>query len=148
MHYPSFMILKPISIVSGSEVFIAAYKGDLKELKTLLNDKEEKNPVLVEEDGSTVIHLAAILGHLDIIKWYKEELNCSNINPKNNKGNTPLSQAIRLENLDVVEFYMDCGYSGPGNFPKKFVSQCVMSRLVQSSTIKHLITLAKSAVGH
>ena len=76
-----------------------------------MNDKEEKNPVLVEEDGSTVIHLAAVLGHLNILKWYKEELNCSKINPEDNKGNTPLSQAI---NLDVVEFYMDCGYNATG----------------------------------
>ena len=113
------MILKHISSVSGSEVFIAAYEGDLKELKTLFNDKEEKNPVLVEEDGSTVIHLAAILGHLDIIEWYKNELKCSNINPKNNKGNTPLFEASKLEHQDVVEFYKNCGYSAPGNIAKK-----------------------------
>ena len=95
---------------------MAVHKGDIEKLNTLLNDRQEKNPVLVEEDGSTVIHLAAVLGHLDIVKWYKEELNCSKINPKNNKGNTPLSQAIKLENLDVVEFFMNCGYNATGKF--------------------------------
>ena len=121
MNHPSFMVLNPISIVSGSDVFMALHKGDLIELKTLLNDRQEKNPVLVEEDGSTVIHLAAVLGHLDILKWYKEEINCTNINPEDNKGNTPLTQAIRLENLDVVEFYMDCGYNATG------ISICISS---------------------
>ena len=121
VNYLNFMILKHISLVSGSEVFIAAYEGDLKELKTLLNDKEEKNPVLVEEDGSTIIHLAAILGRFNILRWYKEELNCTNINPKNSKGNTPLFQATKLENLDVVEFYKHCGYSQPGNTTKKLL---------------------------
>ena len=117
VNYLSFMVLKPIfSLVSGSEVFMAVYKGNLKELKTLLNGSHEKNPVLVEEDGSTVIHLAAILGHLEIIKWYKEVLNCSNINPKDNKDKTPLSQAIKLENLDVVELFVDCGYNAIGKF--------------------------------
>ena len=116
MAYQKYIGLKPISLVSGSEVFIAAYKGDLKELKTLLIDRQEKNPVLVEEDGSTVIHLAAILGHLDIIKWYKEELNCTKINPEDDKGNTPLSQAIKLENLDVIELFMNCGYNKTGKF--------------------------------
>ena len=110
------MVLKPISLVSGSEVFMAVYKGDLIELKILLNDRQEKNQVLVEEDGSTVIHLAAVLGHLDIIKWYKEELNCSNINPEDNKGNTPLSQATKLENLDVIELFMNYGYNATGKF--------------------------------
>ena len=108
------MVLNPFSIVSASDVSMALHKGDIKELKTLLNDRQEKNPILTVEDGSTVIHLAAIFGHLDIIKWYKEELNKSNINPKNSKGTTPLSQAIKLENLDVVEFYMDCGYNATG----------------------------------
>ena len=115
VNYPSFMVLKPISIVSGSDVFMAVHKGDVKELKTLLNDSHEKNPVLVEEDGSTVIHLAAILGHLKIVKWYKEELNCTNINPKNDIGNTPLSQASNLENLNVVELFMEC-YNATGKF--------------------------------
>ena len=45
MHHPSFMVLNPISIVSGSDVFMALRKGDLKELKTLLNDGHEKNPI-------------------------------------------------------------------------------------------------------
>ena len=116
MHHPSFMVLNPISIVSGSDVFMSVHKGDLKELTTLLNDSHEKNPVLVQEDGSTVIHLAAILGNLDIVKWYKEELNCSKINPKDNKGNTPLSQAIKLENLDVIELFMNFGYNATGKF--------------------------------
>ena len=104
------------SLLSEVKVSLAVYNGDLKELKTLLNDKKEKNPVLVEEDGSTVIHLAAILGCLEILKWYKEELNYSNINPMDNKGNTPLSQAIKLENLDVMELYMHYGYNATGNF--------------------------------
>ena len=54
--------------------------------------------------AASCLHLAAVLGHLEIIKWYEEELSCSNINPIDNKGNTPLSQAIKLENLDVVEY--------------------------------------------
>ena len=121
VNYLNFMILKHISLVSGSEVFIAAYKGDLKELKTLLNDRQEKNPVLVEEDGSTVIHLAAVLSHLSILKWYKEELNCTNMNPKNNKGNTPLTEAIKIENLDVIKLYIDCGYNATGKFKPPYV---------------------------
>ena len=69
-------------------LFRSVVEGDIKKLKTFLNDRLEKNPILDQEDGLTAIHLAAVLGHLNILKWYKEELNCTNINPKNNKGNT------------------------------------------------------------
>ena len=111
---------------------MAVHKGDIKKLRTLLNNRQEKNPVLVEEDGSTIIHIAAILGHLDILKWYKEKLDCSTINPENNKGNTALSEAIRLKNLYVVEFYMDCGYNSTGIFIFKTSSQknpCTLIRI-------------------
>ena len=129
MHHPSFMVLNPISIVSGSDVFMAVHKGDLKELKTLLNDRQEKNPVLVEEDGSTVIYLAAVLGHLNILKWYKEELNCTNMNPKNNKGNTPLTEAIKLENLDMIKLYIDCGYNATGKFNPLLLKRALEVRI-------------------
>ena len=38
--------------------------------------------------------------------------------------------------VDVVEFYMDCGYSGPGNFTKKSIYLCVMFHRVQPPSTK------------
>ena len=100
------MVLKNTSLV---EVFMVVEKGDLKKLKTILNDKTEKNPVLAE-DGSTVIHEAAKHGHLDIIKWYAEELHYSELNLEDNDGNTPFSQAIKEGKHDVVDYFIELGY--------------------------------------
>ena len=65
------------------------------------------------EDGakSTVLHEAGKYGHLNIIIWYKDVLGFSDINPKNSKGNTPLSLAIVKGHLDVVKYYVQNGYS-------------------------------------
>ena len=62
-------------LVAESEIFTAVHQGDLEDLKNILNAKQEKNPVLVElqKEGSTVIHLSAILGHLNILRWYKDK---------------------------------------------------------------------------
>ena len=100
----SFWIMINEKIHPISEIFKAIQKGNIKKLVTLLDDRKEKNPILdeFEGEGSTVLHLAAGLGHLELIKWYKDALNFSNINPEDNKGNTPFSLAIGEEKLDVV----------------------------------------------
>ena len=38
-------------------------------------------------------------------------MGCSKINPKDNNGDTPLSEARKIQNVDVVEFYLECGYN-------------------------------------
>ena len=58
-----------------------------------------------------MLHNAAYEGQLGIIKWYKEELNFSNINPEDNKGNTPLSLVLQEEKQEVVDYFIDLGYS-------------------------------------
>ena len=64
------------------------------------------------EDGakSTVLHEAGNYGHLNIIIWYKDVLGFSDINPKNNKGTTPLYWATVQGHLDVVKYYIMNGY--------------------------------------
>ena len=94
------------------EFFKAILEGNIKKLETLLDDRKEKNPILdeFEGEGSTVLHLAAGLGHLELIKWYKDALNFTNINPEDNKGNTPLSLAISQGKQDVVDYFFELGY--------------------------------------
>ena len=67
---------------------------------------------MIHEDGArhTVLHTAALFGKLGIIQWYKDVLNFTNINPEDNKGNTPLSLAIQEEKPDIVKYFIDLGY--------------------------------------
>ena len=63
----------------------------------------------------SVLVIAAALGHLNIIVYYKDVLQFSNINPKNNNGITPLNLSALYwasfnGNIDVVEYYIENGY--------------------------------------
>ena len=88
--------------------------GDLETLKILITTRTtDQNPVIYEYNSgakSTVLHEAAYYGHLKIIIWYKDGLGFSDINPKDNKGNTPLYWATKKGKLDVVKYYIQNGY--------------------------------------
>ena len=99
--------------ITAKEVLKAVDTGQLELLKIFLKTRQDKNPVVyISNSGSrlTVLHNAAYEGQLGIIRWYREALNFSNINPKDSKGNTPLSWAIEQEKQDVVEYFIDIGY--------------------------------------
>ena len=99
--------------ITAKEILTAVDTGQLELLKIFLKTRQEKNPVvLISKSGTrfTVLHNAAYEGQLGIIKWYKEQLNFTNINPEDNKGNTPLSLAIAYGKQDVVDYFINLGY--------------------------------------
>ena len=98
---------------SDFDIFGAVGSDQLEILKLFLKTRVDKNPVIVNPDNGdegSVLHFAAFWGHLNIIVYYKDVLQFSNINPMNNKGKTPLSYALLQEHQDVVEYYIENGY--------------------------------------
>ena len=49
-------------------------------------------------------------GHTNITIWYNEVVGLEDINPLDNKGNTPLMWAVNQNQSDVVKYYIDSGY--------------------------------------
>ena len=86
--------------------------GDLEILRILLGRIQEKNPVINFRNGakSTVLHETAFYGHANVTIWYKDVVGLKDINPSDNKGNTPLMWAINQNQSDVVKYYIDNGY--------------------------------------
>ena len=81
--------------------------------KTFYVTGDKKNPLIcVFTKGAelTVLDIAAYYNQLEIIVWYKDVLGFSDINPKDNKGNTPLFWATKQGQLDVVKYYIENGY--------------------------------------
>lgn len=98
---------------SDEEIRPAVQYGYLELMKILLKSRVNKNPIVyTAKDGSrfTLLHDAAYNGQLGIIKWFKDELKFSNINPEDKKGNTPFSCAILEDKQDVVDYFIELGY--------------------------------------
>ena len=81
-------------------------------LKLFLEAREDKNPVIsiIDGDERSVLLIAAAFGHLNIIVYYKDVLQFSNINLENNIGKTPLSVASFEGHFNVAEYYIKNGY--------------------------------------
>ena len=95
-------------------------------LKLFLEAREDKNPVISIIDGGdegSVLIVAAAFGHLNIIVYYKDVLQFSNINPENNNGKTPLGYASVERHLHVAEYYMENGYKASGNVSTLYIVQ-------------------------
>ena len=97
-------------------MFIWLCNSTLKK-KTFYVTGENKNPVIVvttRGSESTVLDIAAYYNHLEIIVWYKDVLGFSDINPKDNNGNTPLSLASYRGHLEIAKYYIENGYMPSG----------------------------------
>ena len=98
---------------SDFEILAAVESDQLEILKLFLKTRVDKNPVIDVNpdngDEESVLLIAAALGHLNIIVYYEDVLQFSNINPKNNNGNTPLSNAA-YGHLDIAKYYIENGY--------------------------------------
>ena len=79
----------------------------MEALKTLLETRpdNDKNPVIWEtetEKEYTVLHVAATFGHVNILKFYHEELGITDIYPLD----TPMLVAAAEGQKQVVEYYL------------------------------------------
>ena len=111
--------------LSDNEIRAAVDSGNLDILKLFLKAREDKNPVIfiIDGDERSVLYLAAEFGHLNIIVYYKDVLQFSNINPENNNGKTPLGYASVERHLHVAEYYMENGYKASGNVSTLYIVQ-------------------------
>ena len=82
----------------------------MKNLKQLLEGREEKNPIIYADHSGTtqtVLHTAAKYNNLDIIKFYKMDLEFSDINPLDSTNTfTPMMVAAEYGHVDVINYYI------------------------------------------
>ena len=86
-----------------TEIFRAAYNGDLEKTRLLL----KHNPNLVfakNSEGFTALHYAARHGYVEIARLLLAER--ADVNAKTDKGYTPLQYAVMYDHKEIVQLLL------------------------------------------
>ena len=89
----------------GDELFVAAWKGDLIKVQTLL--EMGANPNAKDDNGWTPLHWAAQEGHVDVVRVLLER--GANPNAKDEYGDTPLHNAAQKGHVEIVKLLLERG---------------------------------------
>ena len=85
-------------------VFIAAKYGKIDLLSFFL--KQNIDPMSTDSEGRTILHISAMHGQLDTVKYITSEIKVLDINAKDNEGNTALHLAIGNGIVDVGKYLL------------------------------------------
>ncbi|CAM9771200.1 unnamed protein product [Choristocarpus tenellus] len=88
----------------------AAYDGNLKEVKALVEGRGIKADVTDPYQGSTALHWACFGGQLEVAKWLVKKAG-SSVNYKNKENRTALLFACERCHLKVAQFLVKEGHA-------------------------------------
>lgn len=112
-------------------LYYAIFSGSLNIVKILIQAGGDYKFTDVQFDGVNLLHIASAEDHLDIVKYFVEELNFD-VNAVDNKGNSSLFYAMLFESVEIAE-YLIC--RGAKNI-------CPITRI--DSLLTHLISRLNS----
>lgn len=90
------------------------------------------------EKGRTVLHMAAMWNHTDVIK----EMADKSINEKDSLGHSPLILALKYNKLEAVELMLKCPYIKVSEYDQKHGS------VLHLAVLKSIWTLSKKLIHH
>eukprot|EP00771_Trimastix_marina_P002506 gnl/Trimastix_PCT/3635.p1 GENE.gnl/Trimastix_PCT/3635~~gnl/Trimastix_PCT/3635.p1 ORF type:complete len:781 (-),score=210.92 gnl/Trimastix_PCT/3635:421-2763(-) len=99
--------------MNGRTTFHAAcYGGSLQKLQYLISLPPPLAPGflsrIVDHNGITLMHEACLSGRLDLVRFLHEEHGVG-LEPRDNKGRTPLFEAIQSGSAEVIEYLIQHG---------------------------------------
>lgn len=103
--YFSFLIIF-IGLIGCSALHNAVRRGDIDEVRTLLDKGDNVNKISANE---TPLMLAVYCGNIDIVKILVEKGADVNLVPDKYIGNSPLSYAIRYNKPDIAKYLIEHG---------------------------------------
>ena len=96
-------LLKSASSGSDLELHYAAAVGDMEHVR-LLTENKHCDPMLQrDKNGFAAFHMAAIVGNVQVLKYFITECDCSPACP-GSLGLTPLHLASQQGHLDLVKY--------------------------------------------
>lgn len=91
------------SEIMSPGILCAVRAGDKVSLLERIKDEVKLFQRLVDNQGNSILHLAAGLGHVHIVDYVVSKFS-SLVQKRNSKGETALHVAARAGNLSIVEF--------------------------------------------
>ncbi|MFY7842696.1 MAG: ankyrin repeat domain-containing protein [Rhabdochlamydiaceae bacterium] len=89
------------------DLLIAAYQGDLAQLKQLSSHQDHL--ILQDVEGRTPLILAAFQGHLEVVKYLLNKIPLQHIDDTDHEGHTALMLAIMQQKTEVAKLLLDRG---------------------------------------
>ena len=117
--HPHLCVLKD----TPSPLFPACHEGQLEVLQYLVEVGGYDPKSVVDEYGNTLVHYAAVQGHINILRHLIDNFSCDLMRP-NGSGNTPLHSAASKDNVEVVKFLYE--RSAEGVFIKNSLGQTAL----------------------
>lgn len=88
------------------KLHLASTKGELQEVKKLIKEKQLNPSKKFGKFGRNALHYAARGGHLNVLKYYIEDVGC-NAACADRNGDTPLHYAAQFKHLSIVKYLVD-----------------------------------------
>ncbi|KAJ4960573.1 hypothetical protein NE237_020483 [Protea cynaroides] len=96
--------------IGDEDLFLAAEKGDSSIFNALSQEQLQRTPSLRNDDGRSLLHVAAASGHAEVVKILSAaDASISGINNTDDEGWAPLHSAASCGHADVVEILLSSG---------------------------------------
>lgn len=131
-----------------AKLFLACEKGDLGAIKTALQatgaDKKAELLQATAVNQRTLLHAAAYLGHLEVVKYLVEQGANKEATDKDQR--TPLHKAAERDKLDVVKYLVGQGAATMAEDRSGDTPAALAVKKGMTEVVKYLEGLAPSRV--
>ena len=90
-----------------SVLHLAASLDQLEIVKFVINNIEDKNPIVPTTNGYTILHMLAYEpGHVEVVDYILKQLKKEDRNPYDGNGNSAAHIAVLSDNIELMKLFV------------------------------------------